>query len=78
MTIHQKIASVFVTLAFILTAVFPERWSSALAIVGTIALYGTLVFLDLKSDAKDHALAKRLNQLEDKMNGLMISKGMGR
>lgn len=77
-TIHQKIAAGFVTFAFILISVFPDRAAAAVTVVVSVVLYGALVFLDHKDDRKNEIQTKRISELEEKMNALMFSKGMHR
>ena len=78
MTVHQYFAGALASLALIFTAIFPDRISPAVACVALSLLYAFTLFVERQEDARIAKFDRRIRDLDEKVQTLMVGRGMGR
>jgi hypothetical protein len=78
MTIHQQLSGALSVVSLILLGIFPNQISLAFAFLAAISLYAFMSYLQKSNDHRIVAFEKRMKDLDEKMNTLMLGSGMRR
>ena len=82
MTIHQKLTASLVFATGAALAARPEFVALAVLAIGAIVLYGFTVYHERKEETSIEiqvaAIAKKLAEVDDKVQNISLSRSMGR
>jgi hypothetical protein len=78
MTINQKVSAGFVVLSAIFSAFFPLSATSVVFVVFSLSLFGLSLFLEKKDNREIEDLRGQIKQLKERVDNVVITKGMGR